>query len=67
MRTGVMDAEYARREYAAWAEQAGFLVQSHAVHFERVRVPLAQAVSRYENLPLSAIRGWREAADPLKQ
>jgi hypothetical protein len=22
MRTGVMDAEYARREYAAWAAQA---------------------------------------------
>jgi hypothetical protein len=50
--------------YAAWAEQAGFLVQRHALHFERVRVPLAQAVSRYENLPLSAIRGWREAATP---
>ena len=53
--------------YAAWAEQAGFLVQSHALHFERVRVPLAQPVSRYENLPLSAIRGWRGAADTLKQ
>jgi len=53
--------------YAAWAEQAGFLVQSHALHFERVRVPLAQPVSRYENLPLSAIRGWREAAGTLKQ
>lgn len=53
--------------YAAWAEQAGFLVQNHALHFERVRVPLAQPVSRYENLPLSAIRGWREAADTLKQ
>ncbi|MEY2489502.1 MAG: hypothetical protein QOC70_1444, partial [Verrucomicrobiota bacterium] len=45
--------------YAAWAEQAGFLVQSHALHFERVRVPLAQPVSRYENLPLSVIHGWR--------
>jgi hypothetical protein len=53
--------------YAVWAEQAGFLVQNHALHFERVRVPLAQPVSRYENLPLSAIRGWREAADTLKQ
>ena len=47
--------------YAAWAEQAGFLVQRHALHFERVRVPLAQPVSRYENLPLSVIHGWREA------
>jgi len=45
--------------YAVWAEQAGFLIQSHALHFERVRVPLAQPVTRYENLPLSAIRGWR--------
>jgi hypothetical protein len=49
--------------YATWAEQAGFVVQNHALHFERVRVPLAQPVSRYENLPLSAIRGWRGAAD----
>ena len=53
--------------YAAWAQQAGFIVQRHALHFERVRVPLSQPVSRYENLPLSAIRGWREAADTLKQ
>ncbi|PYJ11422.1 MAG: hypothetical protein DMF06_02600 [Verrucomicrobia bacterium] len=53
--------------YAAWAEQAGFLIQSHALHFERVRVPLAESVNRYENLPLSAIRGWREAAETLKQ
>jgi hypothetical protein len=52
--------------YAAWAEQAGFIVQNHALHFERVRVPLAQPVSRYENLPLSAVRGWRGAADTLK-
>ncbi len=53
--------------YAAWSEQAGFLVQNHALHFERVRVPLAQSVSRYENLPLSAVRGWREAAETLRQ
>jgi hypothetical protein len=53
--------------YAAWAEQAGFFVQSHALHFERVRVPLAQPVSRYENLPLSAIHGWRGASDTAKQ
>jgi hypothetical protein len=52
--------------YAAWALQVGFLVQSHALHFERVRVPLAQPVSHYENLPLGAIRGWRGAADTLK-
>lgn len=53
--------------YAAWAEQAGFLVQQHALRFERIRVPLAQPVSHYENLPLSAFRGWRETTDPLKQ
>ena len=27
---------------------------------------LPQPVSRYENLPLSAFRGWREVADPSK-
>jgi hypothetical protein len=53
--------------YATWALQAGYLVQIHAPHLERVRVPLAQPVARYENLPLSAIRGWREAAETLKQ
>jgi hypothetical protein len=53
--------------YATWAEQAGFVVQNHALHFERVRVPLAQPVSRHENLPLSAIRGWRGAADTPEQ
>jgi hypothetical protein len=53
--------------YAAWAEQAGFVVQNHALHFERVRVPLAQPVTRYENLPLSAFRGWRGAADAQEQ
>jgi hypothetical protein len=53
--------------YTTWSLQAGYLVQSRAVHLERVRVPLAQPVSRYENLPLSAIRGWREVAETLKQ
>jgi uncharacterized membrane protein len=53
--------------YETWATQAGFLVQSHALHFERVRVPMAQLVIHYENLPLSAIQGWRGAADTAKQ
>lgn len=53
--------------YASWALQAGFLVQNHALHFERVRVPLEQVVSHYENLPLSAIHGWRGAAETGKQ
>ena len=51
--------------YGAWAQQAGFLVQSHALHFERVRVPLAQPVSHYENLPLSAIRDWRPESETI--
>jgi len=53
--------------YTAWAMQAGYLVQRHALHFERVRVPLTQPVTRYENLPLSAIRGWRGDAETPKQ
>jgi hypothetical protein len=53
--------------FAAWAEQAGFLVQNHALHLERVLVPVAQPVSRYENLPLTAIRGWRDRVDRLEQ
>jgi uncharacterized membrane protein len=53
--------------YTAWSAQAGYLVQSRALQLERVRVPLAQPVSRYENLPLSAIRGWREVAETPNQ
>lgn len=53
--------------YAGWALQAGFFVQSHAQHFERLSVPLAQPVKHYENLPLSVIRGWRESAETPKQ
>ena len=53
--------------YETWATQAGFLVQSHALHFDRVRVPMAQLVIHYEDLPLSAIRGWRGASDTAKQ
>jgi hypothetical protein len=43
-----------------WSEQAGFFVQQHAESFERVQVPNKQLVNRYENVPLSVIRGWRE-------
>ena len=43
-----------------WSEQAGFFVQKHAVSFERVQVPNKQLVNRYENVPLSVIRGWHE-------
>jgi hypothetical protein len=53
--------------YSAWAQQAGFLVQSKSLQFERIRVPMAQSVSHYEDLPLSAIRGWRGAADTARQ
>lgn len=45
--------------FRAWAEQTGFLVQEHASQFERVRIPNDEPVLAYENLPVSAIRGWR--------
>jgi Dolichyl-phosphate-mannose-protein mannosyltransferase len=48
--------------YRSWSEQAGFLVQQHALTLERVQVPVGQPVSPYENLPLVAIRGWRSDA-----
>ncbi len=43
-----------------WSEQAGFFVQQHAESFERVQVPNKQLVNRYENVPLSVVRGWHE-------
>jgi hypothetical protein len=47
--------------YRAWGEQAGFFVQTHALNLERLPVR-QQAVSHYENLALTSIRGWH--ADP---
>jgi hypothetical protein len=45
--------------YTAWSEQASFLVQTRARTLESIRVPCDQPVVRYENVPLTAIRGWR--------
>jgi hypothetical protein len=49
--------------FRSWSEQAAFLVQSHAAELVRTRVPLERPVMQYENVPLSAIRGWRESGD----
>jgi hypothetical protein len=49
--------------FRSWSEQAAFFVQSHAAELVRMRVPLEQPVMQYENVPLSAIRGWRESGD----
>lgn len=49
--------------YAAWSEQVSFLLQAHARSVTRTSVPVprGQLVSRLEDLPLTAIRGWRPA------
>jgi hypothetical protein len=47
-----------------WSEQTGFFLQTHGGHFERVQVSNNKPVSRYENLPLSVIRGWRPEPAP---
>ena len=48
--------------YRSWSEQIGFLLQTHARLMSRVPVAPrnGQLVSRYENLPLTAFRGWRQ-------
>jgi hypothetical protein len=45
----------------AWSEQAAFLVQNHADTLSRIPVTLKQSVMRYEDPPLTAIRGWHES------
>jgi hypothetical protein len=45
--------------YNAWSEQASFLMQTHARTLESIRVPYDQSFIRYEEVPLTAIRGWR--------
>jgi hypothetical protein len=49
--------------FEAWSQQAAFLVQTHAGELVRVRVPLEQPVISFENVPLSAIRGWRDSGE----
>jgi hypothetical protein len=45
--------------YTAWSEQASFLVQTRARTLALVRLRYDQPVVRYENVQLTAIRGWR--------
>jgi hypothetical protein len=49
--------------FQAWSEQAAFVVQNHAATLARVRVPMNQPVMQYENVGLSAIRGWRDSGE----
>ena len=49
--------------FRAWSEQTAFLFQRHAAELVRTRVPIAEPVIQYENIPLSAIRGWRDGGD----
>jgi hypothetical protein len=49
--------------FRAWSEQTAFVFQSHAAELIRTRVPVEQPVVQYENVPLSAIRGWRDGGD----
>ena len=46
--------------YRAWSEQAGSLVANHADELVRIQPPIKNEAVIYENLPLSAIRGWHE-------
>lgn len=45
--------------YTAWSEQASFLVQTRARTMAPVPASYDQPVVRYEDVPLTAIRGWR--------
>ncbi len=53
------DAKSVAPIYRAWSEQTAFVLQQRAATFERVPVPLAQPVIHYENVALSAFRGWK--------
>ena len=45
--------------YTAWSEQASYLVQTHSKTLSPLPVLCDQPVVRYEDVPLTAIRGWR--------
>jgi uncharacterized membrane protein len=49
--------------YRAWSEQVSALTRRNAESFQRLAVPVDQTVVRFENIPLSAFRGWRSAPD----
>jgi hypothetical protein len=61
----------ARNFYRAWSEQAAFVVQSHATEAGRIKVAPDHPAMHYEQLPLTAFKGWREPgqvsanADPV--
>jgi hypothetical protein len=40
--------------------EAGFLMQHHARKAERIAVPVNGPVSRFEDLPLVVVEGWRD-------
>jgi hypothetical protein len=52
--------------YTAWSEQASFLVQTYAKALMPIPVPCDQPVVRYEDVPLTAIRGWRSGVGRLE-
>jgi len=52
--------------YAAWSEQASFFVQTHSKTLAPLPVPCDQPVVRYEDVPLTAIRGWRSGPGRLE-
>ena len=52
--------------YTAWSEQASFLVQTYARAIMPIPVPCDQPVVRYEDVPLTAIRGWRSGPGRLE-
>ena len=52
--------------YTAWSEQASFLVQTYAKALMPIPVPCDQPVVRYEDVSLTAIRGWRSGAGRLE-
>jgi len=43
----------------AWALQAGYFLQMHALQREVVPVAVNGPINRYENLPVLVVRGWR--------
>jgi hypothetical protein len=55
------EAKWSGRMYeAVWGMQVTRFLQAHAVRLERVPVQPDQPVSRYENLSLAVLSGWRD-------
>ncbi len=60
------DGWVGRGYYTAWSEQASFLIQTCAKGMMPIPVPCDQPVIRYEDVPLTAIRGWRSGPGRLE-